>query len=122
MPACSEAKQAMQTQNFFAKRMLVVLFRRQGVIGGPLYRRRAGIGHVGVFVQPSKHADSEIRADLNLAGETNIRRQVRDFGKAGDLGVGLGGRLTSEHFNPARRAAGVAPAPVENVHAGFFDA
>jgi hypothetical protein len=54
---------------------------------------------------------------LNLAGESNIWRQVRDLREARDLGVSFRARLAVEYLNPARRATSVASAPVQNINA-----
>jgi hypothetical protein len=86
------------------------------MVGGPLNWRWSGVRHIRVVAKTSKDANREVSPDLNLARESDVWREISDFGEASDLGLGLGTRFALKHLNPTRRAPSVATAAMQNIH------
>ena len=89
--------------------------------GRPFDRPRTGVAQFRVLREPTKYADGQVVAHLNLAREPRVRLSAGHALQALLFGRRDWTRLAIDHFDAAGRAAGVAAAAMQDVDTRILD-
>jgi hypothetical protein len=79
---------------------------------------RTRVAHVGIFGEPAQDFHSQVITTSHLAGQPHVFWNLIEGGELGALNIGHRAWIAIQNLDPARRAARIAAAPMQDIDPG----